>query len=107
MAANPLIAAKEDTTDWSTGISLVSSVTDLSDAISGGSWIEVGLGVVGLGAEAVSLVVDPLGTLAGYGVGWLIEHCQPLQDALDWIAGDPAQIEVPKLGTTSLPGSAR
>ncbi|MFE1594947.1 DUF6531 domain-containing protein [Nocardia sp. NPDC058705] len=90
---NPLIAAKEDTTDWSTGISLVSSVTDLSDAISGGSWIEVGLGVVGLGAEAVSLVVDPLGTLAGYGVGWLIEHCQPLQDALDWIAGDPAQIE--------------
>ncbi|MGW6698238.1 DUF6531 domain-containing protein [Nocardia sp. NPDC055049] len=93
MAANPLIAAKEDTTDWSTGISLVSSVTDLSDAISGGSWIEVGLGVAGLGAEAVSLVVDPLGTLAGYGVGWLIEHCQPLQDALDWIAGDPAQIE--------------
>ncbi|MFD4354314.1 RHS repeat-associated core domain-containing protein [Nocardia sp. NPDC058518] len=93
MAANPLIAAKEDTTDWSTGISLVSSVTDLSDAISGGSWIEVGLGVVGLAAEAVSLVVDPLGTLAGYGVGWLIEHCQPLQDALDWIAGDPAQIE--------------
>ncbi|MFD4357114.1 DUF6531 domain-containing protein [Nocardia sp. NPDC058518] len=90
---NPLIAAKEDTTDWSTGISLVSSVTDLSDAISGGSWIEVGLGVVGLAAEAVSLVVDPLGTLAGYGVGWLIEHCQPLQDALDWIAGDPAQIE--------------
>ncbi|KAF0845145.1 RHS repeat-associated core domain-containing protein [Nocardia caishijiensis] len=90
---NPLIAAKEDTTDWSTGISLVSSVTDLSDAISGGSWIEVGLGVAGLAAEAVSLVVDPLGTLAGYGVGWLIEHCQPLQDALDWIAGDPAQIE--------------
>ncbi|MEV4151758.1 DUF6531 domain-containing protein [Nocardia salmonicida] len=90
---NPLIAAKEDTTDWSTGISLVSSVTDLSDAISGGSWIETGLGVVGLAAEAVSLVVDPLGTLAGYGVGWLIEHCQPLQDALDWIAGDPAQIE--------------
>ncbi|WP_278264282.1 RHS repeat-associated core domain-containing protein [Nocardia sp. AG03] len=93
MAANPLIATKEDTTDWSTGISLVSSVTDLSDAISGGSWIDVGLGVVGLGAEAVSLVVDPLGTLAAYGVGWLIEHCQPLQDALDWIAGDPAQIE--------------
>ncbi|MFE1592259.1 DUF6531 domain-containing protein [Nocardia sp. NPDC058705] len=90
---NPLIAAKQDTTDWSTGISLVSSVTDLSDAISGGSWIETGLGVVGLAAEAVSLVVDPLGTLAGYGVGWLIEHCQPLQDALDWIAGDPAQIE--------------
>ncbi|WP_051027029.1 RHS repeat-associated core domain-containing protein [Nocardia higoensis] len=93
MASNPLIAAPEDTTDWSTGISLVSSVTDLSDAISSGSWIDVGLGVVGLAAEAVSLVVDPFGTLAGYGVGWLIEHCQPLQDALDWIAGDPAQIE--------------
>ncbi|MFF2082373.1 RHS repeat-associated core domain-containing protein [Nocardia sp. NPDC058176] len=90
---NPLIATKQDTTDWSTGISLISSVTDLSDAISGGSWIDAGLGVVGLAAEAVSLVVDPLGTLASYGVGWLIEHCQPLQDALDWIAGDPAQIE--------------
>ncbi|KAF0847585.1 DUF6531 domain-containing protein [Nocardia caishijiensis] len=90
---NPLIAAKEDTTTWSSGISLVSSVNDLSAAISGGSWIETGLGVVGLAAEAAVLVVDPLGTLAGYGVGWLIEHCEPLQDALDWIAGDPAQIE--------------
>ncbi|MFE3543727.1 WXG100 family type VII secretion target [Nocardia sp. NPDC059177] len=93
MAANPLIAAKEDSTTAYTGISCIETVTGVSDAISSGSWIEAGLGVLGGAADLFSLAVDPLGTLASYGVGWLIEHCEPLQKALNWIAGDPDQIE--------------
>ncbi|WP_063047317.1 hypothetical protein [Nocardia pseudovaccinii] len=33
-----------------------------------------GLGVLGVGMEAVSLVIDPIGTIASYGVGFLIER---------------------------------
>ncbi|MEU8900844.1 DUF6531 domain-containing protein [Nocardia sp. NPDC048505] len=93
MSENSLIAAKEESaTEWYSGVSLFDTVSDLSEAISSGSWLDAGLGMAGLAAEGVALVVDPLGTLASYGVGWLIDHCQPLQDALDWIAGDPEQI---------------
>jgi hypothetical protein len=33
-----------------------------------------------------------IGTIASYGVSWLIEHVQPLKEALDWFAGDPPVI---------------
>jgi hypothetical protein len=39
------------------------------------------------------MVVVPIGALAQYGVSWLIEHVQPLKDALDWLAGDPPVIQ--------------
>ena len=38
------------------------------------------------------MATNPIATLASYGLSWLIEHVQPLQDALDWVAGDPEQI---------------
>ncbi|MFD7652864.1 hypothetical protein ACFV4N_02650 [Actinosynnema sp. NPDC059797] len=31
--------------------------------------------------------MDPVGTLASYGVDWLIEHVQPLLDMLNDLAG--------------------
>ncbi|TLF92245.1 RHS repeat protein, partial [Nocardia cyriacigeorgica] len=50
------------------------------------------MGIAAAGMEVAAMVVDPIGTLAGFGVGFLIEHVQPLSDALDWVAGDPDQI---------------
>ncbi|WP_068063863.1 DUF6531 domain-containing protein [Nocardia xishanensis] len=91
--SNPLIAQAEDSTEWYSGVTLFESVSDTYEAISSGSWVEAGLGVVGVGLEVAAVVVDPLGTLAGFGVGWLIEHVEPLQEALNWVAGDPDQIE--------------
>ncbi|WP_435591471.1 DUF6531 domain-containing protein [Nocardia sp. bgisy118] len=91
--SNPLIAQAEDSTEWYSGVALFETVSDTYKAISSGSWVEAGLGVVGVGLEVAAVVVDPLGTLAGFGVGWLIEHVEPLQEALNWVAGDPDQIE--------------
>ncbi|MEU2255562.1 DUF6531 domain-containing protein [Nocardia xishanensis] len=91
--SNPLIAQAEDSTEWYSGVTLFESVSDTYESISSGSWVEAGLGVVGVGLEVAAVVVDPLGTLAGFGVGWLIEHVEPLQEALNWVAGDPDQIE--------------
>ncbi|SFB61831.1 RHS repeat-associated core domain-containing protein [Amycolatopsis marina] len=90
---NPLVAQAQSTTTGYTGIGIAESAVDLASGISDGSWVAVGLGAVGVGLEVLSMVVDPIGTLASYGVSWLIEHVQPLKEALDWLAGDPPVIQ--------------
>src|SRR5215470_577086 len=89
---NPLVAAPKSTTTSVTGIGIAESANDLANGISNGDWVEAGLGAVGTGLEVLSMVIDPVGTLASYGVGWLIEHVKPLKEALDWLAGDPPVI---------------
>lgn len=89
---NPLVAEREDSTQAVTGIGIAESATDLYNGIESGSWSEIALGGVGTGLEALSLAMDPLGTLAQYAVSWLIEHVKPLSDALEWLTGDADQI---------------
>ena len=48
--------------------------------------------MVSAGLDALALVSDPVGALLQYGIAWLIAHVKPLSEALDWLAGDPAQI---------------
>ena len=89
---NPLVAARVDSTTAITGIGLVESAVGLYNGVESGSWVEGGLGAAGAGLETLGLVLDPVGTLVSYGVAWLMEHVQPLSDALDWLAGDPDTI---------------
>jgi hypothetical protein len=91
-AENPLIAPRQDSTQWYSGIEIVDSIAGLRSGIESGSWIESTIGGVSTGLDALGTVLDPLGSLASWGVGWLIEHVKPLSDALDWLAGDPDQI---------------
>ncbi|MBP2321698.1 RHS repeat-associated protein [Kibdelosporangium banguiense] len=89
---NPLVATAQSDTTAVTGIGIAESSVDLANGISNGDWVEAGLGAVGVGLEVLSMVIDPIGTIASYGVSWLIEHVQPLKEALDWFAGDPPVI---------------
>lgn len=91
--SNPLVAQAQSTTTGVTGIGILESARDLSNGVKDGSWVEGGLGALGTGLEILSMVIDPLGTLAQYGVAWLIEHVRPLKEALDWLAGDPPVIQ--------------
>jgi len=92
LAANPLVAARQDSTRWYTGLGLVESVASTVDGIESGSWIDASIGGVAASMDALATVLDPLGALASWGVAWLMEHVKPLSDALDWLAGDPDQI---------------
>jgi hypothetical protein len=87
---NPFVAKPEADTTAITGIGLLEAGQAALDGINNGDWVEAGLGVVGAGLEALGLYMDPVGTLASYGVGWLIEHVQPLQDMLNDLAGSTA-----------------
>ena len=92
---NPLVAQAQSQTTGVTGIGIAKSAVDLANGVKDGSWVEGGLGAFGVGLEVLSLVTDPIGTLAQYGVSWLIEHVQPLKDCLDWLAGNPPSAASP------------
>lgn len=54
-----------------------------------GDWVAAGLHGALTGVEGTGLATDPFGTLATWGVGWVIEHLQPLAGWYDDLAGDP------------------
>ncbi|WP_370937076.1 DUF6531 domain-containing protein [Amycolatopsis sp. cg13] len=90
--SNPLVAAKQDSTTWHSGINVIDDAASAYEGISSGSWIEGGIGALGAGLDVLTMAMNPVGTLISYGLNWLIEHVKPLQDALNQLAGDADQI---------------
>ncbi|HEX8347357.1 MAG TPA: hypothetical protein VF657_21850 [Actinoplanes sp.] len=92
MTAAPIEAPRVDSTQWYSGASVALELHAVSEGIRNRDWVEGGIGALGLAAEGVGMVVDPIGTLASYGVGWMMEHVEPLSKVLDMLAGDPDQV---------------
>lgn len=93
MTVNPLVAARVDEpkSAWA-GVWIAEDIELIAQGVRNGSWIDGTLGTVSAGLDGLALVSDPVGALLQYGIAWLIEHVKPLSEALDWLAGDPAQI---------------
>ena len=89
---NPLVATPQSSTTPYSGAPLLESAADLKSAIESGDWASAALGAVGAGMDVLGAAMDPFGTILANGVGWLIEHVDPLKEALDALAGDPDQI---------------
>ena len=105
-----LVAPVQDSNTATTGLGLVEDATRITAGIRDGSWVDVSLGGVGATLEALSPAIDPIGALVGWGVGWLLEHLQPLRDALDQLAGDADEIAAHAATWTNIAartGSAR
>ena len=77
---------------WYAGLGLVEDAIEISAGIQDHSWVDATLGGVGCGLDALGMVLDPLGSLMAWGVGWLLEHVEPLREALDQLAGDPGAV---------------
>jgi RHS repeat-associated protein len=90
--SNPLVAAKQDSTTWHSGINVLDDAAGVYEGVQSGSWIEGGIAALGTGMDLLTMAMNPVGTLISYGLNWLIEHVQPLQDALNHLAGDADQI---------------
>ncbi|MER6664394.1 DUF6531 domain-containing protein [Amycolatopsis japonica] len=91
--ANPLVAEREDSTKGHSGVPLLESANDLKEGIEKGDWAAVAMGAVGTALDALSMAMDPFGSILAAGVGWLLEHVGPLSDALDALTGDADQIK--------------
>ncbi|GAB2965147.1 DUF6531 domain-containing protein [Amycolatopsis acidiphila] len=90
--SNPLVAQKQDSTTWHSGINVLDDAAGVYDGVSSGSWVEGGIAALGTGLDLLTMAMNPVGTLISYGLNWLIEHVKPLQDALNQLAGDADQI---------------
>ncbi|MGC4796222.1 WXG100 family type VII secretion target [Micromonospora saelicesensis] len=108
MTSNPLVAAAADTppSAWA-GVWICEDIELIAQGVRNGSWIDGSLGVVSAGLDALAFVSDPVGALLQYGIAWLIEHVKPLSEALDWLAGDPAQITAHAQTWRNVAGSLR
>jgi uncharacterized protein DUF4157 len=92
MSDNPLVVEAHSSTSWYTGLGLVEDAAQVSGGIRDNSWVDGALGGVGGSLEVLGMAIDPLGSLVAWGVGWLMEHVKPLEEALDWLAGNPDEV---------------
>ncbi|MER5388801.1 RHS repeat-associated core domain-containing protein [Saccharopolyspora sp. NPDC002686] len=90
---NPLVAETKDSTESFSGVPILESVDETKKAIESGDWASGVMGAVGTGLDALTMAMDPFGSILAAGVGWLMEHVGPLSDALDALAGDADQIK--------------
>lgn len=91
--SRPGLIASESSTKWYEGAGVLEAAMGVKDGLaSGGYWSAAGNGAV-VGLSALSAVMDPFQVIFAAGVGWLMEHVAILREPLDWLAGDPKEIE--------------
>jgi len=83
------VVAPVDGTSWYTGTGVLDYAMTARTAFAQGDVTEgiLNTGVAALGA--LGAIADPLAYAISAGVGWVLEHCGPFREALDWLAGQP------------------
>lgn len=74
------------------GAGLIDSGTSLCQAIGDRSWVDAALSGVAVGFDVVATVSDPLGSLFAAGIGWVIDHLDPIKSWFDDLAGNPEEV---------------
>ena len=92
MSTNPLVAGPVDTATTFSGAGLLDDVTATCSALRSGSWLDATLSGVGTAMDLVATVSDPLGSLIGAGLGWLMDHLEPLKGWLNDLVGDAGAV---------------
>ncbi|WP_436524281.1 hypothetical protein [Actinoplanes sp. HUAS TT8] len=87
------LAAEAADTKWYEGAGILEAAMSMGEGFAQGK-ILTGFGNFGvLGLSALGAVLDPFQAVFAAGVGWLMEHLDCLRQPLDWLAGDPKEIE--------------
>lgn len=89
MAEGSLIAPVESTRTAWTGIGLAESAEGLMYALQSEGWVDDLIAGAAFGLEVVSTAIDPFSALLANGLGWLMEHFEPLREMLDQLTGVP------------------
>ncbi|MFG1992002.1 WXG100 family type VII secretion target [Actinoplanes sp. NPDC048988] len=89
MSNTTLVASSTTTRTAYTGVSLAEGFQGLRQSVSGGSWVDGMLAGGSLVGDAAATVIDPFSALLANGLGWVMEHFEPLRDVLDKLAGIP------------------
>lgn len=92
MAGNPLVAAPSTGVSPYAGAFVLQDGQALAEAIQSGNWVEGGIAALSAGLDAAAAISDPLGTLIANGLGWLIDHLDPLKSWMDDLTGNGAEV---------------
>jgi len=92
VTANPLVAGPVDTSTAFGGAGLLDSLQSLNTSLQSGDWLGSALSGVGVALDTVATAMDPLGSLIAAGLGWLIEHLEPLKGWLNDLTGDAGAV---------------
>lgn len=94
MSDNPLVstAGASQTTAFG-GAYLLQDAADLSHALQSGDWVEGGVAAFSTVLDTVGAVIDPIGTLIANGLGWVIDHIEPLRGWLQDLSGNAAEVQ--------------
>ncbi len=76
-----------------TGGGPAESMAQLVNSIENDAAFSVAANGAVLGLDALGAMADPLETIAGSAIGWLLEHVGFLNDFLDYTAGDPVAVD--------------
>src|SRR3954469_5589604 len=79
---NSLVAAAATGTAG-TGAGLVDNFQGLYQSVQGGSWVDQMLAGGSFAVDVAATVLDPFSALLSNGLGWAMEHFEPLRDMLD------------------------
>lgn len=90
--SNALVAGPVDTATPFSGAMLLDSGTQLAHAIESGNWVEGGLAAFSTAVDTVATVIDPLGSLIAAGLGWLIDHFEPIKGWFNDLTGDAGAV---------------
>ena len=90
---NPLVAAPVDTATPFSGAGILDSGTQLASAIESGDWVAGGLAAFGTALDAAATLSDPFGSLLAAGLGWLMDHFEPLKGWLNDLTGDAGEVQ--------------
>ncbi|WP_156138623.1 hypothetical protein [Microbacterium mangrovi] len=87
------MASAVDTATPLSGTGLLDDGAQLVHAIESGDWLAGGLSAFAVGVDTVAAVSDPLGSLIASGLGWLIDHLEPIKGWFDDLTGNAGEVE--------------
>jgi len=91
MTANPYVVEPTGPSATS-GTFLIDDVVSLAGNIRDGNWVEAGLDAAVTAIDAVATYSDPLGSAIAAGIGFILDHLEPLKGWLNDLTGDAAQV---------------
>jgi hypothetical protein len=92
LAGGPLVAAPVSVSSPFDGLWLVQDGMSLANGISNGDWVEGGMAAFSLLMDGAAALIDPIGTLIGMGLSWVLEHIWPLNEYLNALTGNAGEV---------------
>lgn len=86
-SSNPYVVAPAETTATS-GAGLIDDVVTLAGDIKSENWVSASLVGVAGAVDVAATVSDPFGSLLSAGLGWLMDHFEPIKGWLNDLTGD-------------------